>query len=169
MGTFYSKNDYRNYLAHYGVKGMNRPSGLKYNVRKKKTIVGQKTGFIEESNRQHARERREMSRRDNEVREENQYRESEKNRLQRNIDDARESTRKKIFEERQRRTHFREAEQLRNVIRLDKERRESLLKIKRHYASNSASRENRAPSRRPSTTHRGANWTHRIAPHRVEL
>ena len=22
MGTFYSNNDYRNYLAHYGVKGM---------------------------------------------------------------------------------------------------------------------------------------------------
>jgi hypothetical protein len=35
MGTFYSKNDYRNYLAHYGVKGMNRPSGLKYKTRKK--------------------------------------------------------------------------------------------------------------------------------------
>lgn len=35
MGTFYSKNDYRNYLAHYGVKGMNRPSGLKYKTRRK--------------------------------------------------------------------------------------------------------------------------------------
>lgn len=35
MGTFYSKNDYRNYLAHYGVKGMNRPNGLKYKTRKK--------------------------------------------------------------------------------------------------------------------------------------
>lgn len=34
MSTFYdSPNDYRNYLCHYGVKGMKRPHGLKYKKR----------------------------------------------------------------------------------------------------------------------------------------
>ena len=39
MSTFYdSPNDYRNYLCHYGVKGMKRPSGLKYKTRGGKTL-----------------------------------------------------------------------------------------------------------------------------------
>lgn len=34
MSTFYdAPNDYRNYLCHYGIKGMNRPHGLKYKKR----------------------------------------------------------------------------------------------------------------------------------------
>lgn len=34
MGTFYAPNDYRNYIAHYGVKGM------KWGVRKKRPSIG---------------------------------------------------------------------------------------------------------------------------------
>lgn len=62
MGTFYSKNDYRNYLAHYGVKNMKRPHGLKYKTKKKSTNPLDKepdSPFRERPNRRNPVERAE--------------------------------------------------------------------------------------------------------------
>ena len=166
-GTFYPKNDFRNYLCHYGVKNMRRPTGLKYNVKKRPSVNG-KNDIIGDQRDEHRREQRELIARNNQRRQETEAARAQREATAARFQLARDAMAKKQDEEHRRRGELSYATQQRRIIQLDKDRREQLRRFKQRLANRRREEQNANSSSawqsNGNSVHQGANWTHHHRP-----